>query len=174
MDVRKPVPALLACLFLMLGATASGPATAGEGLDLEALKGSVVVVDFWASWCVPCRRSFPWLNAMHEKYGDDGLVIIGVNLDNEPGEAAAFLEEFPPDFRIHYDRDRALAARFDVMAMPSSYIIGRDGRIAGRHLGFKVKKAAEYEAMLVDLLAEEVLAEEGLAGEGPGKKGELQ
>jgi thiol-disulfide isomerase/thioredoxin len=123
-------------------------------LDLEQFKGQVVVVDFWASWCVPCRRSFPWLNQMHETYKDDGLVIIGVNLDMERSEAERFLEEYPPKFRIHFDESKKLAEQFDVVGMPSSYVIGRDGEIANRHFGFKVKKQDEYEAAIVAALNE--------------------
>lgn len=134
-----------------------GPAAtaADDGtLDLEQFKGQVVVVDFWASWCVPCRRSFPWLNRMHETYRDDGLVIIGVNLDMERSEAERFLEEFPPKFRIHFDESKELAQQFDVVGMPSSYVIGRDGEIVNRHFGFKVKKQDEYEAAIVAALNE--------------------
>jgi thiol-disulfide isomerase/thioredoxin len=112
-------------LFLL----ASGQAPASETFIAEKYAGKVVVLDFWASWCVPCRRSFPWLNAMHEKYADDGLVIIGVNLDMERADAEQFL-----------------------VAMPSSYVIGRDGKIVARHMGFKVKQQDEYESIIVDAL----------------------
>ena len=120
--------------------------------DLAAHAGKVVVLDFWASWCVPCRRSFPWLNAMHDKYGDDGLVIIGVNLDESRADAEDFLREYPPKFMIHYDDDKALAREFDVMGMPMSYVIGRDGEQVSKHIGFKVRKQAEYEAAIVNAL----------------------
>jgi thiol-disulfide isomerase/thioredoxin len=116
--------------------------------------GKVVMVDFWASWCVPCRRSFPWLNAMHEKYADDGLVIVGVNLDLERAEADRFLAEFPASFKIVYDETKALAKQFEVMAMPSTYVIGRNGKIVDQHLGFKVKKQAEYEAAIASALGQ--------------------
>jgi thiol-disulfide isomerase/thioredoxin len=129
-------------------------AYADDVVDLDSYKGRVVVLDFWASWCVPCRRSFPWLNRMHEKYADDGLVIIGVNVDNDEEEAKAFLDEFPAKFQVAYDRDKSLARQFDVIAMPSSYVIGRDGEVKARHLGFKVRKQDEYEAHLVDALGE--------------------
>ena len=111
-----------------------------------------LVVDFWASWCVPCRRSFPWLNAMHDKYGDDGLVIIGVNLDESRADAEDFLREYPTKFAIHYDVDKTLAREFDVMGMPMSYVIGRDGQQVAKHFGFKVRKEAEYEAVIVEAL----------------------
>ena len=135
----------LACLV-------SIPASADEALELDEYRGNVIVVDFWASWCVPCRRSFPWLNKMHAKYADDGLVIIGVNLDASNEDAAAFLEDYPADFKIYFDTDAVYAQEFDVQAMPSSFVLGRDGEIAARQLGFKVKRQQEYEAILVEAL----------------------
>jgi thiol-disulfide isomerase/thioredoxin len=133
---------------------AFGTARADEPLDLSAYDGKVVVLDFWASWCVPCRRSFPWMNDMQAKYGADGLVIIGVNMDAEAGDASKFLADFPANFKIIYDSDGELARQYDVVAMPSSYIIGRDGKQVARHLGFKVKKQDEYEALLREALAQ--------------------
>jgi thiol-disulfide isomerase/thioredoxin len=127
---------------------AHAPAAPSTAFDPQEYAGKVVVLDFWASWCVPCRRSFPWLNTMHGRYGDDGLVIVGVNLDMERPEAERFLAEFPADFRIVYDDEMTLARRFEVMAMPSSFVIGRDGEVIAEHLGFKVKKQDEYEAVI--------------------------
>lgn len=125
---------------------------ADEAPDLAQYEGKVVIVDFWASWCVPCRRSFPWLNNMHEKYADDGLVIVGVNLDQERTDADEFLEEFPASFRIYFDESKEMAKEFDVVAMPSSYLLGRDGELRKRHFGFKVKKQDEYEAAIIAAL----------------------
>lgn len=126
--------------------------TAASEFDLREFHGKVVVLDFWASWCVPCRRSFPWMNTMQEKYGDDGLVIIGVNLDANDADAQAFLRETPAQFRIISDPDGTLAREHDVIAMPTSYIFDRNGKLVTRHLGFKVKRQEEYEALLVDTL----------------------
>lgn len=123
-------------------------------LDLAQYHGKVVVLDFWASWCVPCRRSFPWLNDMHRKYEEEGLVIVGVNLDIEREEAKQFLQEFPPDFQIYFDESKDVAKEFDVIAMPSSYLIGRDGEVVKRHFGFKVMKQDEYEAAIIAALRE--------------------
>lgn len=142
--------ALIALLALAPFATMAGE----PDLDLDSQAGKVVIVDFWASWCVPCRRSFPWLNQMHRKYGEDGLVIIGVNLDHERGEADRFLQEFPPDFRILFDASGELAKQFNVVAMPSSYLIGRSGDVLNRHLGFQLKQQDEYEAAIVAALKE--------------------
>lgn len=158
MKIRKPVnntprgvSIILAYLLLVPLAFLAQPASAAE-FSLDNYVGKVVVLDFWASWCVPCRRSFPWLNTMYEKYGDDGLVIVGVNLDLDRAEAERFLGEFPASFDIVYDEDKGLAKQFEVIAMPSSYLIGRDGRILERHLGFKVKKQADYEAAILNAL----------------------
>jgi len=130
----------------------SAVATSDDRFDLAAYEGQVVIVDFWASWCVPCRRSFPWLNEMQAKYADDGLVIIGVNLDQERTAAEEFLREYPASFRIYYDESKDLAKEFGVVAMPSSYLLGRDGAVRKRHYGFKVKKQDEYEAAVIDAL----------------------
>jgi thiol-disulfide isomerase/thioredoxin len=140
-------------LLLVVSATAASAAVADD-LALEEYRGKVVLVDFWASWCVPCRRSFPWMNDMHAKYGDQGLVIVAVNVDRDSAAAARFLAEVPADFRIHYDNEGAVAEAFGVEAMPSSYVIGRDGSTVARHLGFKVKKQDEYEAILVEALGD--------------------
>lgn len=129
-------------------------AAADPGVDVAMHRGQVVVLDFWASWCVPCRRSFPWLNAMHDKYAGDGLVIIGVNVDKQRADASAFLSNYPANFRISYDSQALLARQYDVQGMPSSFVIGRDGEIKARHLGFKVKKQHEYEAAIVAALEE--------------------
>ena len=138
---------------LLLALCGSAAATGGEGeLQLDQYRGNVVVVDFWASWCVPCRRSFPWMNAMQAKYGDQGLVIVAVNVDRDRAAAEEFLAELPANFRIHYDNDASVAEAFGVEAMPSSYVIDRNGEIIARHLGFKVRKQDEYEAILVDAL----------------------
>jgi len=156
-DMFKTLTALskrarLACGLAMLAAAA--PATpSAETLDLADYRGKIVIVDFWASWCVPCRRSFPWLNEMQAKYADQGLVVVGVNMDAEAGEADAFLKEFPADFRIVTDPGGTLAKQFDVIAMPSSYVLNGDGDIVARHLGFKVKKQDEYEAAIRNALA---------------------
>lgn len=150
--------ATIRSIFFLLS-LALAPAAMADGgspgrLDLAQYQGKVVVLDFWASWCGPCRRSFPWLNEMHAKYAEDGLVVVGVNLDASKDDAAAFLEEFPAAFGIHFDPGAVLATEYGVEAMPSSYVIGRDGEIKASHRGFRIKQQAEYEAILVEALGE--------------------
>jgi len=137
-------------LVLLLGSSAG--ISANNEFNLTDYRGKVVVLDFWASWCVPCRRSFPWMNQMHEKYADDGLVIIGVNMDTQASDADNFLAEYPANFQILHDPFGELARTYDVVAMPSSYIFDRDGNQVTRHLGFKVKRQDEYEMLLLETL----------------------
>lgn len=144
---RLLLPIALACLSLTAVAADSSGA-----LDLESLRGKVVLLDFWASWCEPCRHSFPWLNAMQARYGDRGLVIIGVNVDRKRADAERFLREFPATFRIVYDPTGALAARYEVPGMPSSYIIGPSGDIVAHHIGFRTTLRDDREAELNRLL----------------------
>lgn len=124
-------------------------------LDLSAYRGKVVYLDFWASWCAPCRRSFPWMNEMKAKYQDDGLVIIGVNVDSEPALADEFLAETPANFRIIHDPDGRLARRFELLGMPNSFLINRDGEIVARHVGFRSDSPEKYERQLRQLLGME-------------------
>jgi cytochrome c biogenesis protein CcmG/thiol:disulfide interchange protein DsbE len=140
---------LLVIVFLTLSPL---PSVAGD-LNLEIHAGKVVLLDFWASWCVPCRRSFPWMNAMQDKYAEEGLVIIAVNLDREVENAAAFLAEYPANFEIVYDPDAALAKAYEVQVMPSSFVIDRNGAAIEQHAGFKVKKQDEYEAVIRSALS---------------------
>lgn len=138
--------------FAILWATFPLAVNAADALQLDDYHGKVVVLDFWASWCVPCRRSFPWMNRMHAKYAEDGVVVIAVNLDNDLDDAHAFLQQYSVDFVVAYDHDRSLAREYGVQVMPSSFVIGRDGKIAASHLGFKTAKTDEYEAAIVSAL----------------------
>jgi cytochrome c biogenesis protein CcmG/thiol:disulfide interchange protein DsbE len=134
-------------LVIVLMMFAPSVSVAGD-LDLDHYAGKVVILDFWASWCVPCRRSFPWMNEMQEKYAQDGLVIIAVNVDREVENAVAFLAEYPANFEIIYDPAAELAKEYKIQVMPSSFVIGRDGASIDRHTGFKVNKQDEYEAVI--------------------------
>lgn len=92
---------------------------------------------------------------MQQKYAADGLIIIAVNLDNNSIDAAEFLKEYPAKFRIVYDTDKELAREYGVQAMPSSFLIGRDGEVTDSHMGFKVQKEGDYEAAIIEALREE-------------------
>lgn len=130
------------------------PETAPRWPLLESLQGKVVLVDFWASWCAPCLQSFPWMNELHARHADDGLVIVAVNVDQDRALADAFLKKLPPQFRIEYDGHGTLAQAFAVAAMPTSFLIGRDGTVRARHAGFRDKQRAGREQEIEQLLKE--------------------
>jgi cytochrome c biogenesis protein CcmG/thiol:disulfide interchange protein DsbE len=132
---------------------AAGAARAAPPPGLEPIEGRVVWVDFWASWCVPCRRSFPWLNAMQAKHGPQGLQIIAVNLDKDRALADRFLAEVPAQFALRFDPAAALAKEFGVQAMPSSFLIDADGTVLATHSGFKTADVAAYERAIEAALA---------------------
>lgn len=130
------------------------PAAFADELNLAAYKGKVVYVDFWASWCGPCRQSFPWMKSLYESKAKDGLVIIAVNVDQEKKLADAFLSEFSPSFKIIFDPAGKLATDFKVAGMPSAYIIDRDGKPRFKHIGFHLEKREQYEQEIQSLLDE--------------------
>lgn len=122
--------------------------------NLQQFQGKVMYVDFWASWCGPCAKSFPFLNEINGKFQDRGLKIIGVNLDENPSDAQAFLAKYPASFTVVADAGEQCAQTFAVKAMPSSYIIDKKGIIRHVQLGFRTGEAKELEALLEQLLAE--------------------
>lgn len=124
-----------------------------EGMFISAdYKGKVIYLDFWASWCGPCRESFPWMNKMRAKYQDKGLEIIAVTLDQDKDLARLFAEEFNAEFTIGFDSDGSVADQFGVRGLPSSVIITRDGKLLESHTGFNQTQAVEFEAALVKAL----------------------
>lgn len=128
--------------------------TAESLVRLSDLRGRVVLVDFWAAWCGPCRQSFPWMNRMQAEYGKEGLTIVAINVDQESELARAFLAELPSQFTVAFDPAGKTPERFGVMGMPSSYVINRHGEIVATHIGFHADRTGEYEATLQQILAQ--------------------
>lgn len=124
----------------------------GESLPLASLRGKVVYLDYWASWCAPCRQSFPWMAQMQERYAERGLVVLAVNVDRERAEAQRFLAASPAKFRIAYDPNGDTARLMNIKGMPSSFLIGRDGAILASHIGFRDTDRAPREAEIKTLL----------------------
>ena len=120
---------------------------------LRNLKGKVVLIDFWASWCGPCRQSFPWMSDLQRRYGSD-LVVVAVNLDQDRALAEQFLKATPAAFRIEYDPEGKLATQFDVTSMPMSFVIDRKGQVRESHRGFREAQRAERERIISKLLKE--------------------
>ncbi|MGD2082855.1 MAG: TlpA disulfide reductase family protein [Chromatiales bacterium] len=124
----------------------------GKTLDLADYGGKVLYVDFWASWCAPCRETFPFMNALHEEFGGDGLHVLAISLDDDAEEARGFLEDFPADFQVAIDSSGSCPIAFEVLGMPSSYILGRDGAILNSHMGFSASDAEELQAEVSEAL----------------------
>lgn len=125
-----------------------------EQVTIEQWQGKVIYVDFWASWCPPCVKSFPFLNNLHRRFGDQGLQILGINLDEKLSDAQKFLAKFPTRFDIVTDPDQQCARSFDVQAMPSSFLVDRNGMIRYVHLGFRSGDVEELRAQVQKILKE--------------------
>ena len=129
------------------------PNAAGETITLDRLRGKVVYVDFWASWCSPCRRSFPWMNTMNRLYRDKGLAIIAINVDKKRADADRFLAETPAEFSVLYDPPGATPAAYAVKGMPSSYLIDANGKVVAVEVGFRDENSAALEQRIRALIA---------------------
>ena len=150
-------------IFLLLTFLASPAALASKApvfelpgdsgpVSLKQYRNQVVFVDFWASWCVPCKYSFPWMNEMQERYGKDGLKVIAINVDKDKAMAEKFLERVPATFDIAYDPEGEVADLYSLKVMPSSYLIDRDGNLVHAHKGFKTSDGSRMEDMIRKLL----------------------
>ena len=159
----KTILASLALLGSPLVLTAAEPAKAGQdmpklsqllpGASVPSTAGKVVLVDFWASWCGPCKASFPALNKLHDKYSSKGLVIIGIGVDEDEAKYKAFASKMGAKFPLVHDSKHKAAEFFNPAAMPTSFIVDRKGVIRHVHTGFKgAKTEAEYTAEIEALL----------------------
>jgi thiol-disulfide isomerase/thioredoxin len=122
--------------------------TSSGTVALDALRGKVVLVDFWASWCVPCRRSFPWMSALADRYAASGLVVVAINLDKSRDLAEEFLRDLAPSFIVAFDPAGKTAEAYHVTAMPSSYLVGRDGSLVYALAGFDPRDEGKLESKI--------------------------
>jgi cytochrome c biogenesis protein CcmG/thiol:disulfide interchange protein DsbE len=129
------------------------PTAKGEIVALDQLRGKVVYVDFWASWCGPCRRSFPWMNEMQQKYGPRGFAVVAINVDKKRSDAERFLVQHPANFTVVYDEAGSTPTAYGVKGMPSSYLIDARGNVTFVERGFLDENKAELESRVAALVA---------------------
>jgi peroxiredoxin len=124
----------------------------GKKVSLAALRGKVVIVDFWASWCAPCKEEMPVLQSLYKRFGSKGLVVIGVSVDNDREKAKTFIDGLKVSFPIVHDADKSVAGRFKPPRMPTSYVIDKAGKIRFVHAGFRKEDAKKLEEEITKLL----------------------
>jgi thiol-disulfide isomerase/thioredoxin len=141
---------------LALDVGQSAPAVELPGLPaavkLADLQGKLVYLDFWASWCGPCKQSFPWMNEMQARYGARGLKVVAINLDARREDADKFLAEVPARFVVAFDAKGDSARRYAIKGMPTSVLIGPAGQVLAIHNGFRDSQRGELEAAIVAAL----------------------
>ena len=130
------------------------PSRSGDTVSLAQLKGKVVMLNFWASWCGPCRQEMPLLDQMHKRYSALGFTLVGVNVDANSKDAEAWLSKTPVSFPVLFDRESKVSKLYDVNAMPSTVFIDRKGNVRYLHRGYKAGDEGEYLNQIRALLKE--------------------
>ena len=124
----------------------------GKPVNLASLAGKVVVLDFWATWCAPCKEELPVLQKLYQKYAAKGLVVVGVSVDKDAANIQSFLKKLSVSFPAVHDANHAVSGRYQPPRMPSSYIVDRKGIVRYVHGGYRASDAAEIEKQIVELL----------------------
>ena len=120
------------------------PTRAGGRIRLEDLRGQVVMINFWASWCGPCRQEFPILDRMYRKYAPMGFSLVAVNVESDTTDAERFLSQLPVSFTVAYDHDNLVSGEYGVSAMPTTLIVDRKGQVRWLHRAYKPGDEDEY------------------------------
>ncbi len=157
--LRRLAAAALATLALGANAVPSGPAPDftlraldGPNLRLQEQRGRVVMVNFWATWCGPCRQEMPQLNKLYDKYRSAGFVLLGVNVDEDSRNAATAAAKLGVKFPVLLDSDKKVSQLYDLATMPSTVLIDRDGRVRYVHRGYREGTEELYEKQIRELL----------------------
>jgi peroxiredoxin len=128
--------------------------TDGQNLRLHEQRGQVVLVNFWATWCGPCKQEMPHLDRLYDKYRASGFVLLGVNIDQDAGQAKAYAQRLGLKFPVLLDADKKVSKLYDVGSMPSTVLIDRDGRVRQVHLGYREGLEETYEKQIRELVKE--------------------
>lgn len=159
------VKTLAACLLLaatlQVQADISGPAPdftlksrGGENIKLSELRGQVVMINFWASWCGPCRQEMPLLEQIYQHYQPMGFTLLGINVEEDSAAADKVLKEIPVSFPVLYDNRNRVSESYQVRAMPSTVLIDRDGQVRYLHQGYKSGYEDAYQEQVRELIRE--------------------
>ncbi|WOX04216.1 TlpA family protein disulfide reductase [Microbulbifer pacificus] len=161
--MRNFIAAICASAALLVGAPASANVPAANftlaslkngNLKLSEQRGEVIMLNFWASWCGPCREEMPLLNDLHARYESVGFKVWGVNVDANREDAQAMLNKIPVDFPVLFDSESSVSKLFGVEAMPSTVFIDRDGNVRYVHKGYRSGDEAEYKKIIKELIRE--------------------
>lgn len=161
--IKRTLIFVTALLFAarLSAAALSGPApdftlksNSGDNIKLSELRGQVVMINFWASWCGPCRQEMPLLDQLYQRYQPMGFTLLGVNVEEDSSAANKVLKEIPVSFPILYDNRNKVSESYQVRAMPSTVLIDRDGKMRFLHKGYKPGYEEEYQQQIRELVRE--------------------
>ncbi len=130
------------------------PSMQGRNTRLKELRGNVVLVNFWATWCGPCKQEMPHLNRLHEKYNSSGFVLLGVNIDEDTRRASDLVTRMGLKFPVLFDTDKAVSRLYDLGSMPATVVVDRDGRVRHVHRGYREGYENTYDEQIRALLKE--------------------
>jgi len=163
---KRIIPTLILLLGLLttgsvLALDVGGPAPdftlksrSGENIKLSEQRGDVVMINFWASWCAPCRQEMPLLEELHDRYADLGFTLLGVNVEEDSSAALGLLKEIPVTFPVLFDSRNDVSKRYNVVAMPTTVILDRDGTVRYVHKGYLPGYEDEYRKQIKELIRE--------------------
>lgn len=126
----------------------------GANLRLEEYRGQVVLINFWASWCGPCRQEMPLLDRLHQRYVDTGFAVLGINVEGEEGPARALIDKIPVTFPVLIDKGQLVSELYKLEAMPSTVVLDRDGVVRYIHRGYKPGDEVKYVEVVRELIRE--------------------
>jgi peroxiredoxin len=126
----------------------------GKNIKLSELAGNVILLNFWASWCGPCRTEMPLLNELQNRYEPLGFTVLGVNVEEDSSPAKTFLAKTPVEFPILLDNRNEVSKRYDVLAMPTTVMIDRNGKVRYLHKGYQAGDEKKYKKMIKKLVRE--------------------